>query len=236
MTRLAFVLRSLTASLFLFLDHRLPLPLRLPLCLCLLRCHDSGFRDYQAGHSWQAEKLRFFQRKNIDPSTQFIDEGCYSWGMCKVLTKISERSCSYITVFREPKDRLVSAFVYCMYRQPKDQCCGWNRLHEADNYATMNHAEQQRARTATTIHQFARHWGSFGFRQFLINDPAINYDAIVGTSALLWPAWYAIGASVSALPRRPPDRPWTMMSQPPSAPPLCPLLSCRRTRVFAVVR
>ena len=95
-------------------------------------------------------------------------------------------------MFRDPKERLVSAFIYCIYRQPQDQCCGWNRFYEDQHYDKMREPEKAAMRRNASIVDFARHWGSFGFRQFLINDESINYEKIVGTPKLLWPAWYAI--------------------------------------------
>jgi len=165
-----------------------------PLRVLCCRCHDSGFRDYQGGRSWQMLQTAYFQRKDIDAQKQYIDEGCYSWGMCDVLTQISPRNCSYITMFRDPKERLVSAFIYCIYKQPRDQCCGWNRMLQSQNYDRLSERDKFKARVNSSIKDFARHWGNFGFRQFLINDDAINYEKIVGTPALLWPAWYSLGS------------------------------------------
>jgi hypothetical protein len=84
------------------------------------------------------QRDQFYERQRIDPATQFVDEGCYSWGMCDVLTSTSPRNCSYITVFRAPKERLVSAFVYCIYKQPRDQCCGWNRMFQDKGCAALS--------------------------------------------------------------------------------------------------
>ena len=63
---------------------------------------------------------------------------------------------------------------------------------EDQKYDQMSEQDKLRARTSSSIIDFAKHWGSFGFRQFLINEDAIHYEDIIGTPALLWPAWQAL--------------------------------------------
>ena len=133
------------------------------------------------------------ERRNINAATkQYVDEGCYSWGVCDVLKDISPRDCTYVTMFREPKRRLVSAFIYCIYKQPRDQCCGWNRLLEDQHYDKQSEATKFRMRANASIVDFARFWGNFGFRQFLINDEALDYPNFFQTAAMHWPAWHSL--------------------------------------------
>lgn len=60
--------------------------------------------------------------------------------------------CVWLTIFRHPIPRLVSAFFYCKVR-PRDPCCGARKMPvEARNNITA----------------FAEHWGNFAVRQFAL--------------------------------------------------------------------
>jgi len=74
--------------------------------------------------------------------------------------------CVWLTMFREPVSRLVSAFYYCK-RIGADPLCASNRLD---------------AKKAT-IEQWADHWGNFLFRELLLGGPLRGEAMPNGTSA-----------------------------------------------------
>lgn len=63
-------------------------------------------------------------------------------------------TCVWITVFREPLSRLVSAFFYCK--------------HSMDDPLCARHHVNTRG---GKLEGFAHHWGSFGFRELLLYPP-----------------------------------------------------------------
>lgn len=65
--------------------------------------------------------------------------------------------CAWITMFREPVARLVSAYFHCQ-KEPKDPLCGSMHL---------------KASTAS-LHEFADHWGNYLFRELLFYPPLFN--------------------------------------------------------------
>merc|ERR1711918_218040 len=65
----------------------------------------------------------------------------------------SIKACTWITMFREPASRLVSAFVYCRDVSPRDPLCGVQHF----NFHKQN------------LTDFAQHWSNFGFRELLLH-------------------------------------------------------------------
>jgi hypothetical protein len=64
-------------------------------------------------------------------------------------------NCKYITMFREPISRLVSAYYYCNHGNPGDPLCGSNRLKAG----------------SASIEEWADHWGNYLFRELLLYPP-----------------------------------------------------------------
>lgn len=67
--------------------------------------------------------------------------------------------CVWATMAREPISRLLSAFYYCKYGWNKDPLCGNSRLEAAN----------------ATIHQFAKHWGNYLFRELMWHDDLLKF-------------------------------------------------------------
>lgn len=87
--------------------------------------------------------------------------------------------CPWLTMFREPVSRLVSALYYCK-DQGGDPLCASQRLDA----------------TNATIEQWADHWGNFLFRELLLGGPLQAEVIPNGTSALKSqhphdPVWYS---------------------------------------------
>lgn len=76
--------------------------------------------------------------------------GDYDFGLCRHFTK---RNCSYFTFLRDPVDRVISSYFYCM-NHPLDQLCGPMPVQ------------------SLTIQEWAIYQGSYFYRQLLV-DPAI---------------------------------------------------------------
>lgn len=62
------------------------------------------------------------------------------------------KDCVWLTIFRHPIPRLVSAFFYCKIKA-RDPCCGANKMP---------------AEARDNITAFAKHWGNFAVRQFAL--------------------------------------------------------------------
>ncbi|XP_077988556.1 uncharacterized protein LOC144443058 [Glandiceps talaboti] len=89
--------------------------------------------------------------------TTRIFMGGYSFGVCDDLE--SDKPCSYFTFLRNPYERVISSFEYCK-RARSDQLCSVLNANEV------------------TINEWARHQGSFFFRQVLFKPEFCkkNYD------------------------------------------------------------
>ncbi|CAM9501502.1 unnamed protein product [Hapterophycus canaliculatus] len=80
-------------------------------------------------------------------SNATITMGGYTEG----LRPFGDQGCQWFTVFRHPVSRVVSAYFYCQ-KTPGDQLCGKHILDP----------------TSTDLLTFAKHWGNYGIRQFLL--------------------------------------------------------------------
>jgi len=81
--------------------------------------------------------------------------------------------CKWVTVFREPVSRLLSAYYYCK-AQRRDPLCG-SRHFNFDSAAFGN---------ASHVAAFAAHWGDFAFREMLLH-PGLRDVAVPSPSPAL---------------------------------------------------
>jgi len=86
-----------------------------------------------------------------------VIEGGYVESLRGVVT---EKNCKWFTVFRDPVSRLVSAYEYCK-KASKDQTCASN-VHNARDLDIVS---------------FAKHWGNYALRQFVLN--MVSWDTVI---------------------------------------------------------
>jgi hypothetical protein len=83
--------------------------------------------------------------------------------------------CKWITVFRQPVPRLVSAYMYCIHSRPRDPLCGFSHFEVRNS----------------TIRTFAAHWSNFAFRELLLH-PSLRQmisSEKIPKSDIVWWSW-----------------------------------------------
>ena len=101
-------------------------------------------------------------------------------------------TCKWVTLFREPISRSISAYFYCKLERPIDPLCG----HTHFNFHNQSYGD------------FASFWSDFGFREMLLH-PALRGTAVDHFNATglptsrtsTWtgvPVWYAWKRAVTA--------------------------------------
>jgi hypothetical protein len=95
-------------------------------------------------------------------------------------------ACTWVTIFREPVSRLLSAYFYCHHSRG-DPLCG----STAFNFSTVfNFSNAGSSGSSAHVAAFARHWGSFGFREMLLH-PALQPAALSSAPRDTRPVWWA---------------------------------------------
>ena len=78
----------------------------------------AGLPKVGMGHYYTTEVYdRFLKEGATSEQTVFV--GGYSFGICDVL---NGRPCSYMTVLRDPYDRIISAYFFCYVKDPPPLC------------------------------------------------------------------------------------------------------------------
>ena len=89
-------------------------------------------------------------------------------------SRFVEEKCKFFTVFRHPISRIVSAYYYCK-NHPQDPLCASNILKSDE----------------TDLVTFAKHWGNFGVRQFILSF--LSADDVMNSSPVKnSPGWYLL--------------------------------------------
>ena len=100
--------------------------------------------------------------------------------------------CKWVTAFREPVSRLLSAYYHCKNR-PGDPLCG-SKHFDFDSAAFGN---------ASHVAAFAAHWGDFAFREMLLH-PGLREVAVPSLSPSFSEdtyVWWAWKRAIASTPR-----------------------------------
>ncbi|XP_070553943.1 uncharacterized protein [Ptychodera flava] len=101
---------------------------------------------------WDGSVVSYYEKRiseNFAPDDRMMFYGDAAFGVCDI--KRDGEPCSYFTILRDPYDRIVSAYEYCIAVHSRDPICSlWN----VENI---------------TLEEFAMHTGSHLFAQLLYN-------------------------------------------------------------------